>query len=557
MAVHEVLGRNVIWWENKNLQKYWTKLSEYIVQKYPEIDNNNPEQIISIFKDCFGYLVNEFESELKAQTNIAFFAFILGLHDSSIEIYKKQLSGELIAPFNDIDFSIYRRILKLILEQSCDIDLIVGVDIRSDLLNFKDEYTEIVQDLMYLGLQIYSFSEQVAHMDLMGPIHGIEIGEDGIMSILTNQPFSFLIDQINEDYVTHNEKVVVDTIGVDEFKLAVESHIGVNYDNASNFLQVQLGNPDAKFDLISYQELKNFTIDHFGYSEEEIETFYSGLVLRRDNKLNVIDSVLNPQRNNRYVYRPILFLHTNLGKRIMVSLDKWSESIVTLTTNAIPWNHAPIEWNANVGFNQYVQEKLRNHDKLLEDEVEKIIQDNSIKFDRNITSLKQIQGDNIRCDIRGVGEIDFIYLDEINHIIYILECKHNRSRFDMVSFRKEYSNFINGYEQRIESKVQWIENNKNIVNEHFGLIYTKDNFNISDYSVIGAFLINAPNFYLYNGNLPCYTLTTFELFIKGEYAQKKYEITMEQENNNFTFLLERPYFTNTLNALNERRLGRM
>jgi hypothetical protein len=546
MGVHHILGRNVIWWEDKNLNKYWSKYSKHIINKYPVIDNSNHKQIVEIFKDSFGFFVNEFETQVRAETSVDFFAFVLGLHDTSFEIYLDHLDGASIAPFDERDFATYRRILKLILEQSCDINLVAGVNIINDMSAKRNKHKDKVEDLMYLGLWVYAFAEHVAHMDLMGPIHGLEVGEDGIVSILTNQPFGFLIDEIKKDYNNHTDKVVVDIIGIGEFKLAVEAHLSVNYDNAGQFLQGQVTNPNHKFGLIPYQGLKNFSIQNFGYTEDQMETFYSGLILKRSNKLDVIDSVLNPQKNERHIYRPMLLLNTNLGQCLMVSLLKWGESITTLTTNAISWGYAPSEWINNKGFKQYAQDKIDSHDKLLEDEVEKILKKESIKFDRNIKSFK-----NITCDVPEAGEMDFVYIDEVKKIIYILESKNNRSRFDMVSYRKEYSNFTRTYEPRLKLKIKWIEQNIELVNEHFNDIYPEPILDISKYSVKGIFLINAPNFYLYNGNMPCFTLTTFEELIQGKYIEKKYEITLEREAENLTFLVEKPYFTNTHRAINE------
>ncbi len=551
MAVHHILGRNVIWWEDKNLNKYWTKYSNYITKKYPEIDNSNHEQIVEIFKDSFSFFINEFETEVKSETNVAFFAFVLGLHDTSIEIYLEQLAGASIAPFDEGDFATYRRILKLVLEQSCDINLVAGESIVDDMLAKRSVYKDKIEDLMYIGVWVYAFAEHVAHMDLMGPIHGLEIGEDGIVSILTNQPFGFLIDEIKKDFNTHSPKVIVDSIGVEEFKAAAETSLGVNYDNAGQFLQGQVANPNQKFALIPYQGLKNHAIDNFHYNENQLETFYLGLVLCRANKLTIMDSVLNPQKNERYLYRPMLLLNTNQGQCVMISLAKWRESIATLTTNAIPWGYSPTEWLKVEGFRSYAQNKIDCHDMLLEDQAEIIFKKESIKFDRNIKSFKPIKGNNISCDVPEAGEIDFVFIDEVGKNIYVLECKHNRSRFDMVSFRKEYSNFNKTYEPRLELKIKWIEKNIELVNEHFRLLYPNPRVDISKFAVIGAFLINAPNFNLYNGNLPYFTLTTLEQLIQGYYIEQKYEITLERESENLTFLVEKPYFTNTHKAINK------
>jgi hypothetical protein len=81
----------------------------------------------------------------------------------------------------------------------------------------------------------------------------------------------------------------------------------------------------------------------------------------------------------------------------------------------------------------------------------------------------------------------------------------------MVSFRKEHNNFTDKYESRLKSKEKWIKDNIVVVNEHFELKYPSERIDLSDYTVEGVFVINAPNFYLYNGVMPCFTLSTLQL----------------------------------------------
>ena len=143
------------------------------------------------------------------------------------------------------------------------------------------------------------------------------------------------------------------------------------------------------------------------------------------------------------------------------------------------------------------------------------------------------------------GEMDLVFIDEKEQIIYIMECKHNRSRFDMVSFRKEFSNFTNSYEPRLELKVKWLENHRNLINEHFAHLYPNSEIDTTKFTVKGIFLINAPNFNLYNGNLPYFTLTTLDQLVNGTFIEQKYKIALEGKKGNRTLMVEKPYFTNT------------
>ena len=300
--------------------------------------------------------------------------------------------------------------------------------------------------------------------------------------------------------------------------------------------------------MIPIEVLKKEIISNHGVREEDLDQYYAGISLNLNNALPISQSVLNPQDQNRYIYRPLLDLNTNIGNVALISVDKFSESNITLTTNAIPWGIAPQEWLDNEGFKQFVEQKNANHDKLLENEVQYLIEAVGIPFVRNIKSFRQLSGDYISCDIKGVGEMDFLFIHPEQKTLYIVECKHNRSRYDMVSWRKEYSNFTIGYEQRLQAKVNWVDENKEAVDQHFKQLHKESD--ILKFSIVGIFIINAPNFYLYNGNLPCYTLNTFEQLLNNTYSPITFEIIINRHGRkDITVPVDRPYFTNALKLI--------
>src|SRR5690606_41235154 len=63
-----------------------------------------------------------------------------------------------------------------------------------------------------------------------------------------------------------------------------------------------------------------------------------------------------------------------------------------------------------------------------------------------------------------------------------------------------------------------------------------------------SYLINAPNFYLYDGIYPCYTLHSLEQLLERGIVSTVYDITLKRKLFKRTFRIQRPYFTNALEA---------
>lgn len=546
MAIHNVLGKDVVWWDPKDLDIHWTSLSHFVTTNYPEIDNSDKTQLVEIFKSSFGFLIELFLKETSEEKNAAFYVYVFKLHEDSLEVYNATLGGAALDSFDDTDFAVYRRVLKLILEQACNESLMVGVDLRVDIESNQHAYQAKVESLMYLGEWIYYLADLVAEMDLIGNVHGIEVGEDEIISITTEKVITALKNYTVEDYSNHTSKVEIDIDGGKDLFLAHRELTGIEEKEVFLFLASHLKDPNLKFGLIPKDELVKRVAETNNYNIDDLQTFIGGLLLSKQNKLSIQDSVLNPQKCERYLYRPFLLLDTNLGECILTSIPKLEESIRSLSSNAIPWGASPSEWGKILGFNDFVNRKKDNHDALLEDAVEKLFLDHSLLFDRNIKSFQRHGQPNLRCDIPGVGEIDLICLNPTAKKIYVVECKHNRSRFDMVSFRKEHNNFIGKYEGRLKSKETWVKDNIDAVTEHFELKYSGEEIDLTDHIVEGVFIINAPNFYLYNGSMPCFTLSTLQTLIEEGIDTNTIEISIKN-NGDIYLTLARPYFYNAIN----------
>ena len=552
MPIHNILGRHVIWYDKERVDKYWPILSNFITGRYKTINNKNNEQIKEIFKDSFNFLCDQFLNEVKSQIDVSFYVYVHALHETSIEIWYEQLNGRSIAPFDENDFSLYRRVLKIILEQSCDYELIVGDNIPTDIIENNSAFQDVTENLLYLGTWIWGFASFVASIDMMGPIHGIEVDEKGIVSIITNPPYNVLIREMKKDYESHTNCVTIDNDGISNFKQAIIDLFNVDYDHAFGFLNEQLIDPKTTYGLLKIEDLKSNISDTFCYNKADVDRLFDGLTLTRGNKLSIQESVLQSQDINRYLYRPFLKVSTQLGQFVIAGRNKFLESISQLTTNAIPWNYAPVEWMSNSSFEKYVTHRQNMHDSILEDEVEQIFSSRKIPYERNIRSFVTNTGNNIRCDIKNVGEIDFIFINTNKKIIFVADCKYHRSRYDNITWKKEFSNFIESYETKLMNKRRWIENNIKVILFHFR---TKHGLKFEDwmkYSVQELFIINAPNFYYYNGNLPCHTLYSLNQLLDDKHQEVIHEITFEKNGKEVVAIIERPYFQNAANILARR-----
>lgn len=210
----------------------------------------------------------------------------------------------------------------------------------------------------------------------------------------------------------------------------------------------------------------------------------------------------------------------------------------------------PKEWARHKGIRKFVSHLDNTHDAILEDPVNEYLKSQNIMHDSNVKSLEQ-EGDNIRVDIEGVGEIDILYLDEAEKIIYVCECKHNRSRFDLNNWKRDYSNFKDKYENQLTKKVNWIKANTLPVQKHFQILYNNPDLDISGYSIKGIFIINAPSVYMYNGMYRTYTIKDFKEKINGTF--ENIEFMFHNEDSGKNFHITYPYFDNLAKVLNSSK----
>lgn len=535
------IDNNVVLTYDMSLKKeYWSALSAYIAKKHGKEKFTDHTKVEEILKDGFQFLVDEFRTTVLSENGYTFYKYVFWLHEESIRLMMKFRGGYKQDQISEEEFARYRRILKLILEQGCDVDMVWGPKLSPELVFKMDDK---IQQLLYLGTWIYEFSDYIAHHRMVENYHYIRFNDDGDLVIdwqfHFGEAYDALLPHITQDYVG----AVFDEGALTELKQAIEDCFGINYDYAGGiiFHIKEHHNPNEPELLTIEPYVLPINLAHqSGIAKEIAETFYHGLTISRDNKLSIEDAVYKPYSTQRYMFRPILVFKIEGVDRAIVGKGKFAESMYVIATNLIHWNDIFSEWMTIRCINDFVQRKKDEHDQILEDKIEEVVKKINFPYCRNIQSFKQKSGTNLPFE-KEPGEIDFIVVDLLARKIYVADSKYIRAKYEGVGFSNDYSKFL-GYEKQIERKTKWINENLKALEEHLQITYGNDELSIQGFQVEGVFFINTPTFYMFNGNYKAITLNQMETFLNGTYNYPVLDIVREFEGKKESFKINHPYF---------------
>jgi len=538
MARVKIDGHLILSYESDDYRDiYWTSLSKYISEKYGNAEFTEHALVETILLDCFQFLVDEFKNLILEETTTSFFNYVFYLNEESWEFLVKTRGGLSFGEIDENDFSRYRRILKLILEQGCDIDLSWGKFPTSQEVYRMDDK---IQKLFYLGTWFYTFADYIAFHKMIPNAKKINFDESGLIGVYWQKHYDKSYNQLFPKLSVDYAKGVFDENAVDELKKAINDCFSINYDYAGGLIfEIKKHFSESQFQTIEPYVLPINLSAQFKIDKEIAECFYDGLSISRENKQSIEDVIYKPYSTERYMYRPILIYQIDGVSRALVGKGKFGESIYVLATNAISWNTIPLEWRKNKCMLKYMSRKGNEHDSILEDKVEEIIRKRGFHFVRNIKSFKRLEADNINIDNEVAGEIDFIIIDKTKNKIIVADSKYNKAKYEAVGFRTDNTNFITKYEPKLKKKIDWVEDNKLIVQEHFKIIYNIDKFDITKYEVIGLFFINTPTFYMFNGTYKAITLNNLENYLSEDFEEVIISCT---NTEGVDLLIKHPYF---------------
>lgn len=532
----------VISYDYSARQKYWTALSNHIIEKHSKGHYKDQAKVEEILLDSFNYLIDSFTQLISTEKKFTFFLYVFWLHEQSIKLFVKTLGGYKLEGISEVEFAMYRRILKLILEEGCTIDLEWGKFPTSEEVMEMDKK---IQELLYLGTWIYDFADNVAFQKMIEECFQVYFDQQNLVVVEWQyhygQTYKELFPMLAEDY----SKATFDEQAIHELRRTIEDCFKIEYDFAGGVIfEIKKHHNPKEPDLqtIEPEVLPQNLVNKFGIPEENAEIFYNGLTLSRKNKLPIEQVVLKPYTTQRYLFRPILIYKIEGKDRALVGKEKFAESILVLATNAIHWNAMFQEWLQLECIQSFITKKGNEHDKILEDRIEEIIKSKGLHYCRNIKSFKQQSKSNIRIDNETAGEIDLIVVNPETKKVIIADAKYNRARYEAVGFRNDYSNFINSYEPQLSRKIQWAKSNLPVIQEHLKIVYGKTDINIADYDVEGIFIINTPTFYMFNGTYKAITLKQIGEFLDDRYEYPDLLIVDDSPGQETEILIRHPYF---------------
>ncbi len=474
------------------------------------------------------------------EKHASFYLYVQHLLENTIDIFRTMLGGENFPEINSSNFANIRRTLRIILEQSTTVDLTGTPDFRAEIAQNRQSYHETIDRLLYLGYQAFVISQEIARSQLFPKSGNFDIDSEGLLGMGTEAAYKPIFNYLERDIPKHGESVTLyNTI---EELIAVWRNMGVEYGEMTSFFAEQINNPQFRFALILKESLYEQAKKAFGEHGDIVLSFYDGLTVSRRNVLSFEDCILRSQDMNRIMYRPLVEINVDNQVYIMAGLNRWLECLSTLTTNALPWGHVAEEWNQHKPIKKFVQHLQDTHDDILEDAAVELLKAAQVPYDKSVKSLRQHKGDNFPIDkLKGVGEIDLIFVDTVNKILYIVECKHNKSRFDYFNWKRDYSMFKDKYETQLNNKFTFGKEQTERLLIHLEVVNGVEIKDKANYSVNGIFLINAPSLYMYDAVFPTLTLHNLQQLMNQEYVIPKFSLTLPGGKE---LLVEQPYFTN-------------
>jgi hypothetical protein len=490
----------------------------------------------------FNYFCDKFIEICQSETSVRFYQLILSQHERAVHLalfanskdYPDGISAEYIA--------VYRRILKWVLEQACEIPL--HNEENADK-TFLERSKAKINELFFLGDMIFNDAVMYAGQDMIEDAAQVQFDHEGLYEFKLKHHYDYIIGEIQRTYGAHSIKHVVDETATDDLVKALLDSFGLNYKHLSTVIAaIHDANKEKGGYIVGFEwEALPYNAEQmFNENIDQARLFYQGLTLNKHNKLPLNELACRPQTMNRLLYRPILVWNIDGQDFAVVGTSTFAESIIQLATNTIPWGKGPEEWLTNPSFKKYVHSKEDEHDKWLDDEVEKHLINRDLRYFRNVTNISTPHG-RATLNAKAIGEIDFIIVNHELQKIYIADCKHLQGRYDMITQKNDYSNFTkkNGYNTQIQNKLNWATSNITNLNHHLHETYPED-ASIVKYEIEGIFIINTPTFYMHNSDFRIYTVDLFVDIITGKLVDSVIHIIVEEANTITNFSITYPYF---------------
>lgn len=486
---------------------YRKRLCKLIVDKYGSVIKR--ADILSALQDVFNFYVSEIDIQIKKVQDIGFFVFAYFLHEQSTKISYLTQDGYDF-PVEHGYFVIYRRVLKMILQESCNQDLKatrVGVD-----SNWMDEHIPIFEKIIYLGNFLWTTAQSIAEEKFTNGSVDIRIDDDLITFINTPEWDRFIYSLCYHFYEDGRESIIDVNLHSD-FNERIKLELGIDLDDIEHLLAglnnlLQNREPPELCTLSQFVELLKEKSD-----SPFIDAFINGLILNKENVASIKSSVVSPYTGNRIIHKPILTFNFDDTPCILAEQFSFAEALNTFFQNGITLGKIPAEWDAIPFMKTICKDYAAHHKNILEDPVEECLKTNNIPYVRNVKALKSSRGKDLSIN-NSPGEIDFIFL--FNNKIYLADCKNLTKRYEMHGYYQDIDKFRDKYNPKMKEKLEFMAVNRNLLEDSLKIELKAPALDLSNFKLEGIFIINTPTLYALNGDFKTYTFHRFNLLLAGK-----------------------------------------
>ena len=484
------------------------ELNTLLSQTFLNRNLNETSTVAELLKVSFKFIEDKFMELINLQTEASFFLFVHNFHENSCALWERKIQ-KLPVDIQGHELSTVRRVYKIILEQGCKLELVGTTSFQKQIFDKRFEYLSILEDLLFLGSWAIHFSEFISKNKLYSKSVSVELKDDTYINKI-DPNFEAVINHYQEQLDDHNKDVVICQT-LEELKEIFSISYNIDYDTIFSFIE------NKKEYRVSFSKLEDFInnlSENHKYDIKTLNLIFNGLTIHKDNAMSFENCIIRNQEINRYICKPLMILFVDKQPLYLVGYHKWKESLTYLSYNCFPFGIYPLEWKDLLEVKQFMSDKNNKHDKVLENALINILNQNNYKNDNNVGSIFINKGKSIPIrKLKGVGEIDLIFIDELKKKLYICECKHNRSKFDFAGWYRDHMSFKKDYEAQLLGKINWAKDNVNIILGHLENKYKVGIDNKEEYTIEGIFLINAPTLYIYDSVYPTYTIYLFKKWL--------------------------------------------
>ncbi|MBS7565524.1 hypothetical protein KHS38_14015 [Mucilaginibacter sp. Bleaf8] len=467
------------------------------------------DQTLQALLDCFNFYAEELEIAIREIKDVNFFVFVYLLHEDSAEIsYLTQNTAEF--PIDRSYFNLYRRILKLILQESCMINAISSP--APDKL-WMDKHVSVIEKLIYLGDFLIMMVDAISEQKITDG--SIEISLDsGLLTFQNSTAWKDFLPALLSGFAEDGRESLIEEGLEVHFNKKLKSEIGLDLSDIRSVmgtLNEKLHNMNPpRFVLLD--ELLKVLVQQA--SNDLVTPFIKGLILNKDNVASIRNAVEKPYLGKRIIHRPLLTLNIDGDECILVYPYSFEEAMNTFFQNNITLGKFPEDWKALPFMEELVKEFKQKHKDILEDPVEKLLKTFAVPYDRNVKVLFKQDHQHVSINLKP-GEIDFIFL--LGKKIFIADCKNLTKRYEMHGWFQDISKFANhGYNKKMEEKIAFLQKNSSLLESHLRIALKIPDLDIRDYSIQGIFIINTPTIYMLNGEFKIYTYHRFNQLLQGQ-----------------------------------------